>query len=142
MYLDFYRLKSAPFPLTPDPALLFLSAGHRAALEALATGIDARQGFVAITGARGVGKTTLVHSYLARVAPQQLTTIVLWQARLSFLELLALMAHHFDVQGTTDYSGAMLAQLQQLPAVIELGRPVRHQRQPGQPRSVEAGEQR
>jgi general secretion pathway protein A len=114
MYLDFYRLKSAPFPLTPDSALLFLSAGHRAALEALATGIDARQGFVAITGARGVGKTTLVHSYLARVAPQQLTTIVLWQARLSFLELLALMARHFDVQGTTDDAGAMLAQLQQL----------------------------
>src|SRR5262245_20487420 len=114
MYLDFYRLKSAPFPLIPDPALLFLSASHRAALEAMVAGIEARQGFVAITGARGVGKTTLVHSYLARVAPQQLTTIVLWQARLSFLELLALMARHFDVQGATDDAGAMLAQLQQL----------------------------
>ena len=114
MYLDFYRLKSAPFPLTPDPTLPFLSASHRAALEAMAAGIEARQGFVAITGARGVGKTTLVRSYLARVAPQQLTTIVLWQARLSFLELLALMARHFDVQGATDDAGAMLAQLQQL----------------------------
>jgi general secretion pathway protein A len=114
MYLDFYRLKSAPFPLTPDPTLFFLSASHRAALEAMAAGIEARQGLVAITGARGVGKTTLVHSYLARIAPQQLTTIVLWQARLSFLELLALMAHHFDVQRTTDEAGAMLAQLQQL----------------------------
>ncbi len=90
MYLDFYRLKSAPFPITPDPTLLFLSASHRAALEAMTAGIAARQGFVAITGARGVGKTTLVRSYLARVAPPQLTTIVLWQARLSFLELLAL----------------------------------------------------
>ena len=40
----------------PDPTLLFLSAGHRAAFEAMAAGIEARQGFVAITGARGVGK--------------------------------------------------------------------------------------
>ena len=55
-----------------------------------------------------------MRSYLARVASQQLTTIVLWQARLSFLELLALIARHFDVQGATDDAGAMLAQLQQL----------------------------
>src|SRR4030095_7815885 len=105
MYLDFYRLKSAPFPLTPDPALLFLSASHRAALEAMAAGIEARQGFVAITGARGVGKTTLVHSYLGGVAPQQLTPIVLWQARLSFLELLALAARPFCLLGAGGASG-------------------------------------
>jgi general secretion pathway protein A len=113
MYLDFYRLKSAPFPITPDPTWLFLSTSHQAALEAMTSGIAARQGFVAITGARGVGKTTLVRSYLARVAPPQLTTIVSWQARLSFLELLALMACHFTVPGATDDTGAMLAQLEQ-----------------------------
>jgi len=114
MYLDFYRLKSAPFPITPDPTWLFLSTSHRAALEAMTSGIAARQGFVAITGARGVGKTTLVRSYLARVAPPQLTTIVSWQARLSFLELLALMVCHLAVPGATDDTGAMLAQLEQL----------------------------
>ena len=113
MYIDFYRLKSAPFPITPDPTWLFLSTSHQAALEAMTSGIAARQGFVAITGARGVGKTTLVRSYLARVAPPQLTTIVSWQARLSFLELLALMACHFTVPGATDDTGAMLAQLEQ-----------------------------
>jgi len=114
MYLDFYRLKSAPFPITPDPTWLFLSTSHRAALKAMTSGIAARQGFVAITGARGVGKTTLVRSYLARVAPPQLTTIVSWQARLSFLELLALMVCHLAVPGATDDTGAMLAQLEQL----------------------------
>jgi general secretion pathway protein A len=114
MYLDFYRLKSAPFPITPDPTWLFLSTSHQAALEAMTSGIAARQGFVAITGAKGVGKTTLVRSYLARVVPPQLTTIVSWQARLSFLELLALMVCHFAVPGATDDTGAMLAQLEQL----------------------------
>src|SRR6266852_1974083 len=84
MYLDFYRLTSAPFPLTPDPTLLFVSPSHQGALDALTHGIAARKGFVVITGASGVGKTTLVHAYLARVAAPPLTTIVLWQARLSF----------------------------------------------------------
>ena len=113
MYLDFYQLKSAPFPSTPDPTLLFVSASHTAALNALAAGIADRQGFVVITGAPGVGKTTLVHAYLARVAPPQLTTVVLWQARLSFREFLALLARRFGVPVRTETPETMLAQLQQ-----------------------------
>src|SRR2546423_14223355 len=97
MYLDFYGLKSAPFPLTPDPTLLFVSPSHKAALDALTHGITARKGLVVITGASGVGKTTLVHAYLARVAPPQLTTLVLWQARLSCMEILARLARRFAV---------------------------------------------
>jgi len=114
MYLDFYRLKSAPFQITPDPTFLFLSASHKAALDAMTAGIAARQGFVAITGSRGVGKTTLVHAYLARVAPPQLTTIVLWHAPLSFVELLALMARRFAGPMATDDAAPLLVQLQQL----------------------------
>jgi general secretion pathway protein A len=113
MYLDFYQLKSAPFQNTPDPTLLFVSASHKAALDALAAGIANRQGVVVITGAPGVGKTTLVHAYLARVAPSQLTTVVLWQARLSFREILVLLARRFDVPVQMDALGAMLTQLQQ-----------------------------
>src|SRR5919204_3854974 len=113
MYLDFYHLKSAPFPLTPDPTLLFVSPSHQAALDALTHGIATRKGLVVITGASGVGKTTLVHAYLARVAPPQLTTMVLWQARLSFMEILALMARRFAVPVATDDPRALRTQMQQ-----------------------------
>jgi general secretion pathway protein A len=113
MYLDFYRLKSPPFQITPDPTFLFLSASHKAALEAMTAGIAARQGFVAITGAKGVGKTTLVHAYLARVAPPQLTPIVLWHAPPSFVEILALLARRFAGSVATDDATALLAQTQQ-----------------------------
>src|SRR5215471_15101773 len=113
MYLDFYQLKRAPFQRTPDPALLFRSASHQGAVDTIAAGIGARQSLVVITGAPGVGKTTLVHAYLARVAPPQLTTIVLWRARLSFRELLALIARRFAVPVVTDDPGAMLTQIQQ-----------------------------
>ena len=111
MYLDFYQLKSAPFQSIPDPTWLFGSASHQAALDALAAGIATRQGFVVITGAPGVGKTTVVHAYLAHVAPPQHTTVVLWQAHLAFRELLALLARRFEVPVQMDALGAMLTQL-------------------------------
>ena len=109
MYLDYYRLQRAPFPLTPDPTLLFVSASHHAAMDALTQGIAARQGLVVLTGAPGVGKTTLVHAYLAGGAPH-LTTLVLWQARHSFMDILALMARRLAVPVATDDLGALRAQ--------------------------------
>ena len=125
MYLDFYQLKRAPFHLTPDPAFFFGSASHHAALDALAAGMATRQGLVTITGARGIGKTTLVHTYLARVAPLPLTTIVSWQGHLSFLEILALLARRFAVPEATHDAVALLAQLQQrLRDEIQQGRTV------------------
>ena len=63
MYLDFYRLKKAPFHITPDPEFLFLSPSHKAALGALVYGIEERQGFVALLGEVGLGKTTILRSY-------------------------------------------------------------------------------
>ena len=90
MYLDFYQLKSAPFQNIPDPTVRFVSASQQAALDALAAGITTRQGVVVITGAPGVGKTLLVHAYLARGAPPRRTTVVRWQACLSFQELVVL----------------------------------------------------
>src|SRR5262245_26893666 len=113
MYLDFYRLKSAPFQTPPDSTFLFLSASHHAALDTLAAGIATRQGLMTITGARGVGKTTLMRAYLARVATLQLTTIVSWHAHLSFLEVLVLLARRFAVPAAPHDTEALLAQLQQ-----------------------------
>ena len=113
MSLDFYQLKRAPFQLTPDPTFFFVSASHHAALDALAAGMATRQGVVTLTGAKGVGKTTLVHAYLARVAPPPLTTIVRWQAHLFFLEILALLARRVAVPEATNDAVALLAQLPQ-----------------------------
>ena len=112
-YLEYYRLQRAPFPLTPDPTLLFVSPGHQAALDALTQGIAARQGLVVLTGAPGVGKTTLVHAYLARGMPPDLTLLVLWQARLSFMDILAHLARRFAVSVEPDHLGSLQTQLQQ-----------------------------
>lgn len=67
MYREFYGLTKKPFHTTPDPSFLFLSPSHKEALAAILYGIEHRKGFVAITGEVGVGKTTIVRSFLEQV---------------------------------------------------------------------------
>ena len=102
MYLDFYALKKAPFHTTPDPEFLFLSAGHKAALGALVYGIEERQGFVALVGEVGLGKTTILRSYLERVDQSQLKTIYIFNSNLVFSDLLKTICREFKLEVTTD----------------------------------------
>ena len=88
MYLSFYRLKQEPFHITPDPEFLYLSPSHREALAAIIYGIEQKKGFVAITGAVGAGKTTILRSYLETADKQRLKTIYIFNARLTFEGLL------------------------------------------------------
>ncbi|HJV66437.1 MAG TPA: AAA family ATPase [Geomonas sp.] len=88
MYLHFYNLRKEPFNITPDPELLFLSPSHKEALAAAIYGVQQRKGFIAIIGEVGVGKTTIVRSFLDKANKQQLKTIYLFNANLSFKALL------------------------------------------------------
>lgn len=102
MYQDFYHLKKAPFHITPDPEFLFLSPSHKAALGALVYGIEERQGFVALVGEVGLGKTTILRSYLERVDQSQLRTIYIFNSNVSFSDLLKTICREFSIDDTTD----------------------------------------
>ncbi|MDH5565570.1 MAG: AAA family ATPase, partial [Myxococcales bacterium] len=67
MYTDFFGLREKPFELSPDPRYLFLSTAHREVLGHLIYGIEQREGFIAITGEVGTGKTTLCRTLLERL---------------------------------------------------------------------------
>jgi len=70
MYTAFYGLREKPFALSPDPRFLYLAASHREALAHLLYGIDEGEGFIAVTGEVGTGKTTLCRSLLDRLGSE------------------------------------------------------------------------
>src|SRR5919197_4624922 len=64
LYQDHFGLTQEPFNITPDPAFLYRSPSHREALAQLSYGINARKGFVVLTGEVGTGKTTMIQALL------------------------------------------------------------------------------
>jgi general secretion pathway protein A len=64
MYNQFYGFKEKPFKLTPDPDFFFHSSVHRQALAYLTYGLEDKQGFIALTGEVGSGKTTVIQVLL------------------------------------------------------------------------------
>lgn len=88
MYLDFYGFRSEPFHITPDPDFLYLSPSHKEALAAIIYGVQQRKGFITITGEVGLGKTTIVRSYLERYDPKSTKTVLVFNANVSFEGLL------------------------------------------------------
>ena len=117
MYLDFYHLKKAPFHITPDPEFLFLSPSHKAALGALVYGIEERQGFVALIGEVGLGKTTILRSYLERVDQSQLKPIYIFNPNVSFSELLKTLCREFGIEDVAEDIAETVNRLHQ--ALIE-----------------------
>lgn len=88
MYLNFYNLKKEPFQITPDPSFLYMSHVHKEALASIIYGVEKRKGFILIIGAVGVGKTTILRAYLEKAGNEILTTIYLFNANISYLNLL------------------------------------------------------
>ena len=67
MYTSHFGLREKPFSLTPDPRFLFLASSHREALAHVLYGIEQGEGFIAVTGEVGTGKTTLCRTLLERL---------------------------------------------------------------------------
>lgn len=70
MYETYYRLKTRPFTLLPDPGFLFLGSKHKAALSLLEYGLMNGSAFIVITGEPGTGKTTLLNRLLDQSGQQ------------------------------------------------------------------------
>ena len=87
MYLEFYGLREKPFSLTPDPQFLYLSEGHRTAIESLLYGVSQGEGFMVITGDIGTGKTTICRTLLERL-DKNVKTAVIFNSFLTEEELL------------------------------------------------------
>jgi len=64
MFLPYFNFKENPFKLTIDLAYLYLGHHHEEANAHLTYAVSEGEGFIVITGERGVGKTTVCRSFL------------------------------------------------------------------------------
>ncbi|MGN6718728.1 MAG: ExeA family protein [Candidatus Binatia bacterium] len=76
LYQRHFGLTQAPFNVTPDPSFLYLTSSHREGLAQLQYGIEARRGFIVLTGEVGTGKTTLIQALLSELAERTQTAFI------------------------------------------------------------------
>lgn len=70
MYQDHFKLREAPFSLTPDPDYFYNCTGHQQALNVLLVALQSGEGLIKITGEVGTGKTLLCRKLLAALAKE------------------------------------------------------------------------
>ncbi len=97
MYLDYYKLREAPFNITPDPRFLYFSDKHQEAFNHLLYGVRERKGFIELTGEVGAGKTTICRKLLEELAPTCRTALIL-NPCLSAHQLLKAVVHELGLK--------------------------------------------
>ncbi len=102
---SFFHFDRNPFVDTPPVRRLFWNPGQQRIMQAIAYGIEGRKGVTTLIGARGMGKTRLVESYLRRRRQSNIRTITISGAGCSFssvLEELCKLCEIPVVEGDSD----------------------------------------
>lgn len=107
MYNSFFGFKERPFQLVPNPAYLFLSKGHEESLAHLVYAIDHGDGFVAITGEVGTGKTTLCRFFLDGLEISTEAAYI-FNPKLDAIQLLKAINDEFGIDSTGETSKELI----------------------------------
>ena len=111
MYKKFFGLRENPFNVNPDPRYLYLTGHIQEALACLIYGIQARKGFVLLTGEVGTGKTTVLNKLLEWCRQEQISTAFMFNPRLSELEFFDFMMADFGIPCESTLKSRVLLKL-------------------------------
>ncbi|HVO94887.1 MAG TPA: AAA family ATPase, partial [Terriglobales bacterium] len=110
MYLKYFGLRESPFSLTPNSKFFYDSAFHREALASLIYGINAKKGFVVVTGEVGTGKTTLIRKLLRGLEATH-HSVFIFNTLVTFDELLENIMQDLGLDHTGLNRGAIIRRL-------------------------------
>jgi general secretion pathway protein A len=113
MYKKFFGLRENPFNVNPDPRFLFSTRHTEEAFAVLTYGIQARKGFITLTGEVGTGKTTLLNKLLDWLHEQSLATAFVFNSRLNVTQFLDFMMADFGIACDTRMKSQVLIRLNQ-----------------------------
>ncbi|HTS50454.1 MAG TPA: AAA family ATPase [Bryobacteraceae bacterium] len=97
MYNSHFGLSECPFSLSPDPAFYFRSAQHEEVLANLTYGVEARKGFIVLTGEVGTGKTTMLECLRDFLTARQIAFASLFNSRLSVDQFFQMLAYDLEL---------------------------------------------
>jgi general secretion pathway protein A len=109
----FFGLRENPFHVSPDPRFFLSTRAHGSAFAELKLGVDTRQGFIALIGEAGTGKTILLHHFLNWLQGRHQSSCYIFQSQLKPLELFESILHDFGVRCDSRRKGDLLAGLNQ-----------------------------
>ena len=110
MYNSYFGFPESPFNVTPDPRFFYTNPVYQEAFAVLRYGIEAKKGFIVITGEVGTGKTTLLRK-LMRNLGDTIHSVFIFNTLLTFPELLQLILHDLSLAPRESSKVTMLQEL-------------------------------
>jgi len=98
VYKSCYRLQDQPFRLSPDSRFSYGHRSYENAHSYLKYAITEGEGIVAVTGAPGTGKTTLIATLMAELNPEFVRAVTLESAQIRADALLDAVIEAFNVR--------------------------------------------
>jgi general secretion pathway protein A len=97
MYNAFFGFSESPFNLSPDPAFFFRSEQHEEALANLVYGVQARKGFIVLSGEVGTGKTTMLECLRDYLEAQYTEFAFIFNSRITVDQFFEMIAYDLDL---------------------------------------------
>jgi general secretion pathway protein A len=114
MYNAFFGFSESPFNLSPDPAFFYRSEQHEEALANLVYGVQARKGFIVLTGEVGTGKTTMLECLRDYLEDQFIEFAFLFNSRINADQFFEMIAYDLDLPCARTSKTEVLFALNQL----------------------------
>jgi general secretion pathway protein A len=114
MYNAFFGFSESPFSLSPDPAFFYRSEQHEEALANLVYGVQARKGFIVLSGEVGTGKTTMLECLRDYLESQYIEFAFLFNSRINVEQFFEMIAYDLDLHCPRTSKTEVLFALNQL----------------------------
>jgi general secretion pathway protein A len=97
MYNAFFGFSESPFSLSPDPSFFYRSEQHEEALANLVYGVQARKGFIVLSGEVGTGKTTMLECLRDYLEAQYIEFAFLFNSRINVEQFFEMIAYDLNL---------------------------------------------
>jgi len=114
MYNAFFGFSESPFSLSPDPAFFYRSEQHEEALANLVYGVQARKGFIVLSGEVGTGKTTMLECLRDYLEGNYIEFAFIFNSRINPDQFFEMIAYDLDLPCSRTSKTEVLFALNQL----------------------------